>query len=60
MKNEIEIYVHTETDCEPHLLKVDPEITVEDLLKLVSPERHHELLLVLEEEDTPRERPPSP
>jgi hypothetical protein len=56
MKNEIEIYVHTEADCEAKLIKVNPEITVEDLLRLVSPERHHELLLILEEEDTPKER----
>jgi len=56
MKNEIEINVHTEADCEPKLVKVDPEITVEELLKLLSPDRHHELLLILDDEDAPKER----
>ena len=55
MNNEIEIYVCTEEASEPKPFKVELNLTVEDFLKLLSPDHHHELCLTLSGEDAPRD-----
>jgi hypothetical protein len=56
MKNKVEVYVYTEGDEEPKALNVSLEETVEELLKVVSPDRHHELCLIISGEGSPREK----
>ncbi|HEV3272827.1 MAG TPA: DUF2604 domain-containing protein [Candidatus Methylacidiphilales bacterium] len=56
MRTEIEIYVYTEEAADPKLFKIDPDISVEELLKIISPDRHHELCLTLSGEDAPKVR----
>lgn len=55
MLKEIEIYVHTETHHDPKLVKIKEDATVEELLKLVAPEGHHEFHLVIEDEEEAKE-----
>jgi len=54
MNKEIEIWVYPE-EAEPKLCKINPEATVEDLLKVISPDQHHELCLTLSGDDAPKE-----
>ena len=56
MKTEIEIYVFVEESDEPKLFKIDSAITVEELLRVLSPDRHAELYLTLSGDDAPKER----
>ena len=55
MPKEIEIYVHTSDHHEPKLVKISEESTVEDLLKVIAPEGHSEVFLIVEGEDEPKE-----
>jgi hypothetical protein len=54
--NEIEIHVHTENGHSPGLIKIDEHSTIEDLLRLVAPTNHADLLLFVGEETEPRDR----
>lgn len=55
MPHEIEIYVHTDGHHDPKLVKIQDDATVEDLLKSIAPEGHHEFHLVIEDEEDAKE-----
>lgn len=52
----IEILILTEADIPARPLTVSPEITIDELLRLVVPQHHELFVIVVEEEDAPRER----
>src|ERR1700722_1625353 len=53
---DITIHVHSNDGDEPRPLTIAEEATIEDLLRMISPEGHAELFIVVEEESEPRER----
>lgn len=52
----IEILIFTEADIPARPLAVSPKITIDELIRLVMPEQHELFVIVVEEEDIPRER----
>ena len=53
---EIELYIHTAEHCNPKLIKIDEDATIEELLKRLAPDVHGELHLTIEGEEEPHER----
>ncbi len=53
---EIEIYVHNAHQRDPQLIRISEAATIEELLQRVAPHEHAEMVLIVEDEDQPRER----
>ena len=56
MNQEIELFVLFEDTEEPRSFKLKHDAVVDDLLKLISSDRHHELSITIVGEDAPCER----
>jgi hypothetical protein len=52
----IEVHVHTRDGEEPHVITIDEDATIEELLAQVKGHDHGEFCLVVESEDKPRDR----
>ena len=56
MSEEIEIFVFLEEKPEPRSFKVQEDGFFEDLLRIISPDRHHELRLTVSGDKLPKEK----
>ncbi len=52
----IEVKVHIRDGEEPHAITISEDATIDELLRMISPDHHENLYLVVEDEKEPRHR----